>query len=419
MTTTAVSDDLTPVQPSERIPIIDSLRGFALLGILLVNMGIFIHPIFAFLLPPDPATPLIDRAAAWFIHFAAEGKFYALFSLLFGLGFAIQFIRAEERARRIVPLYLRRLFVLLLIGMAHAFLVWTGDILILYAVLGFVLILFRKARPKTLLVWIGLTLGGYLLLLGGIVGLLQLARLEPTMAVELDQNFAAQEAYFLVETERAYQVYGQGSFVEITQHRVNEYLSFVGFAAFGMVPGVFAMFLAGLYFGRRRLFYAVEENITFFRKLAWWGLAIGLPANLLYATIMSSSASRLELSPAFLAATVAQIVGGPALSLFYLSALTLLSRRQTWHNRLQHLAPAGRMALTNYLMQSIICTLIFYGYGFGLFGRVGAAVGMLLTLVIFAAQVAWSRWWLQRYRYGPAEWLWRSLTYLHWQPLRR
>jgi len=419
MTTTAVSDNLTPVQPSERIPIIDSLRGFALLGILLVNMGIFIHPIFAFLLPPDPATPLIDRAAAWFIHFAAEGKFYALFSLLFGLGFAIQFIRAEERGRRIVPLYLRRLFVLLLIGMAHAFLVWTGDILILYAVLGFVLILFRKARPKTLLIWIGLTLGGYLLLLGGIVGLLQLARLEPTMAVELDQNFAAQEAYFLAETERAYQVYGQGSFAEITQHRIDEYLNFIGFAAFGMVPGVFAMFLAGLYFGRRRLFYAVEENIPFFRKLAWWGLAIGLPANLLYATIMSGPASRLELSPAFLAATVAQIVGGPALSLFYLSALTLLSRRQTWHNRLQRLAPAGRMALTNYLMQSIICTLIFYGYGFGLFGRVGAAVGMLLTLVIFAAQVAWSRWWLQRYRYGPAEWLWRSLTYLRWQPLRR
>jgi len=407
------------VQPGERVQIIDSLRGFALLGILLVNMAIFIHPIFAFLLPPDPATPLLDRVASWLIHFVAEGKFYSLFSLLFGLGFAIQFSRAQERGWRIVPLYLRRLFALLLIGMAHAFLVWTGDILIFYAVLGLVLILFRKAQPKTLLIWIGVVLGGYLLLLALIVGLLQLARLEPTMAVELEQNFAAQEAYFRSETERAYQIYSEGSFAEITRHRVYEYLSFVGFAAFGMVPGVFTMFLAGLYFGRRQLFNAVEENLAFFRKLAWWGLAIGLPANLLYATIMSGSASRLELSPAFLAATVAQIVGGPALSLFYVAALTLLSRRQTWRRWLDLLAPAGRMALTNYLLQSIICTFIFYGYGLGLFGQVGAAAGLALTLVIFATQVAWSNWWMQRYRYGPVEWLWRSLTYLRRQPMLR
>jgi uncharacterized protein len=410
---------MTPVQPAERVETIDILRGFALLGILLVNMGIFINPIFSFLLPPDPATPAIDKAASWLIHFIAEGKFYSLFSLLFGLGFAIQFIRAEERGGRIVPLYMRRLFVLLLIGMAHAFLVWTGDILILYALLGFVLILFRKARPKTLLIWIGVILVGYLLFLTAAVGLLQLARLEPTMAVEMDRAFAEQEAHYRAETERAYQVYSEGGFAEITRHRIHEYTTFVSFAAFGMFPGIFIMFLAGLYFGRRRLFFEIEDNLAFFRKLFWWGLAIGLPANLLYATIMSGPASRLELSPAFLAATVAQIVGAPALSLGYVAALTLLSRRETWQNWLRLLAPTGRMALTNYLLQSIICTFIFYGYGLGLFGRVGAAVGLLLSLVIFAAQVAWSNWWMGRYRYGPAEWLWRSLTYMRPQPMRR
>jgi uncharacterized protein len=419
MTTTAVSEKMTPVQPGERIQIIDILRGFALFGILLVNMAIFIHPIFAFLLPLDPATPPLDRAAAWLIHFVAEGKFYSLFSLLFGLGFAIQFIRAEERGSRIVPLYLRRLFILLLIGVAHAFLVWTGDILILYAVLGFLLILFHKARPKTLLIWIGLILGGYLLVMTLAMVGIQLLRLEPTAAVELEQSFAMQEAFYRQEAERAYQAYSEGSFAEVTQHRVREYLTFISFAAFGMTPGVFIMFLAGLYFGRRRLFYQIDENIPFFRKLAWWGLGIGLPANLFYATIMVGSVSRLEMSVPFFLAIMAQIVGAPALSLFYVSTLTLLSRRQVWQNWLRYLAPAGRMALTNYLMQSIICTLIFYGYGLGLFGQVGAAVGLLLTLVIFAAQVAWSNWWMQRYRYGPAEWLWRSLTYMRWQPMLR
>jgi uncharacterized protein len=410
---------MTPVQPAERVQTIDILRGFALLGILLVNMGIFINPIFSFLLPPDPTNPFVDKAASWLIHFAAEGKFYSLFSLLFGLGFAIQFIRAEERGRRIVPLYMRRLFVLLLIGLAHAFLVWTGDILIIYAVLGFVLILFRKARPKTLLIWIGVILVGYLLFLTASVGLLQLAQLEPTMAAELNQTFAEQEAYYRAETERGYEVYSEGSFAEITRHRIYEYTTFVSFAAFWMFPGVFIMFLAGLYFGRRRLFFEIEENLPFFRKLFWWGLAIGLPANLLYATVMSGPSSRLELSPAFLAATVAQIVGAPALSLGYVAALTLLSRRETWRKGLGLLAPAGRMALTNYLLQSIICAFIFYGYGLGLFGQVGAAVGLALTLAIFALQIAWSNWWMSRYRYGPAEWLWRSLTYMRPQPMRR
>ena len=134
---------------------------------------------------------------------------------------------------------------------------------------------------------------------------------------------------------------------------------------------------------------------------------------------MVGSVSSLDLSPSFFLAIMAQHVGAPALSLFYVSALTLLSRRHVWQNRLRYLAPVGRMALTNYLMQSIICTLIFYGYGLGLFGQVGAAVGVLLTLVIFTVQVAWSNWWMQRYRYGPAEWLWRSLTYMRWQPMLR
>jgi uncharacterized protein len=137
---------MQPVQLHERIQLIDILRGFALLGILLVNMHLFSHPVYAILLAPVTAPPLLDRIAEWFIRFAAEGKFYSLFSLLFGLGLTIQMSRAQARGSRFVPTYVRRLFFLLLIGMVHAFLIWTGDILILYALLGVLLILFRNAR---------------------------------------------------------------------------------------------------------------------------------------------------------------------------------------------------------------------------------------------------------------------------------
>lgn len=419
MSETAVAAKMVPVQPGERVQIIDILRGFALFGILLVNMALFREPMYAVLFPVDPATPSLDRIVIWLTHFLAEGKFYTLFSMLFGLGFAIQFSRAEARGSRIVPLYMRRLFVLLLIGMAHAFLIWTGDILILYALLGFPLILFRKARPKTLLIWIGVILTIYLLIITLFIVGLHFASLEPTLASEIEQSFVAQEMVFAEELERAYQVYTEGSFLEVTQHRIQEYLSFATVGGVGMLPSVFIMFLVGLYFGKRRLFEAVEENLPFFRKLLTWGLIIGLPLNLIFAFLVSGPTSRLGSSPMTYVATLTQIIGAPALSLAYVGGLTLLSRHAAWQGRLQHLAPAGRMALSNYLLQSIICTLIFYGYGLGLMGRVGAAGGLLLAIVIFGLQLLFSRWWMARYRFGPAEWLWRSLSYMRPQPMAK
>ncbi len=429
MTETAVSppnpnptttQTLTPVKSGERIQLIDSLRGFALLGILLVNMALFINPVYKVLLPLPPDTPMWDRAASWLIQLLAEGKFFPLFSLLFGLGFAIQFSRAQERNKRIVPVYLRRMFVLLLIGLAHAFLIWTGDILVVYALLGFVLILFRKARPRTLLIWIGIIATGYFLLMTLGVAAIELGRMFPEGAASLDQSIAEQEAFFRDEAARAAQIYSQGSFAEITAQRVREYFTFMSLGAAGMLPSVFMMFLVGLYFGKRRVFFEIEENLTFFRRITWWGLAIGLPASLIYATVMATtSISQFDFNLTTYVGTLGMVFGGPALTLFYVGALTLLSRRQLWADRLQILAPVGRMALTNYLLQSIICTLIFYGYGLGLQGQIGAAAGLVLTFLIFGLQIPFSHWWMARFRYGPFEWLWRSLTYMRLQPMAR
>ena len=409
---------LVPVQQTERIQIVDILRGFALFGILFVNMTIFSHPIQAIVLPADPNLPFYDRAALWLIHALGEGKFYALFSLLFGLGLTLQMERIEGRGGRFVPLYARRLLVLLGIGIVHAFLIWMGDILILYALLGFLLILFRKAQPRTLLIWVVILIALPLLFNAAITGLVSWAITIPEAAPQIEQSFAKAEAGFVADLQRGAQVYPSGNFAEITAQRVSDYFS-MGLAGFTVMGfNVMAMFLLGVYFGKRAIFKNLEEHEGLFRKLLLWGLLIGLIGNLLYATLIMPI-SRVYQTWTLLLATTGQTVGAPLLMLAYVSTLCLLALNPVWRKRLQVLAPVGQMALTNYLTQSIVCTLIFYGYGLGLFGKVGHAAGIALTLVIYLLQIPLSHWWMKRFYYGPAEWLWRSLTYGKFQPMRR
>jgi uncharacterized protein len=149
-----------------------------------------------------------------------------------------------------------------------------------------------------------------------------------------------------------------------------------------------------------------------------WGLGLGLPLNLLHAVI-SETTSRTEPTLLEAVSVTAWAIGAPLLALGYAAGLTVLAQRADWRRRLMPMAAAGRMALSNYLMQSLVCTFIFYGYGLGLFGQIGAAAGLLLTIVIYAIQLPLSVWWLRRFRFGPAEWLWRTLTYGRRQPFRQ
>jgi uncharacterized protein len=360
----------------------------------------------------------IERAVHWLVRFLAEGKFYSLFSFLFGLGFAMQLMRGEERGASVGWLYVRRLLVLLAIGLTHAYLIWTGDILTLYALLGFVLILFRRAKPRTLLIWAVILILLPVLFMGVSAFAIELGRQSsPQAAAEINRMFEQQRASYLADIERAYRVYAQGNFIEITQQRAYEVTSFLLTSSIFMVPSVLAMFLVGLYFGRHRIFQNLDAHIAGFRKLMWWGLGVGVVGNLIYATLIPALARSEPSMPLFIA-TLGQALGAPMLCLFYVSALVLLHRSPIWQKRLDWLAPAGRLALTNYLGQSIICTLIFYGYGLGWFGQVSRATGVVLVIVIYIAQVLVSAWWVKRFRYGPAEWLWRSLTYLKPQPFR-
>ena len=405
-----------PVEPARRIQVIDILRGFAIFGILLVNMQFFNQSIFTKIMGLyEPAT-LLDQLADWFIRFFATGKFYSTFSFLFGLGMAIQYARAQERGARFGRFWLRRMGVLLVFGVIHAYLFWVGDILLLYSLLGMALLLFRNRRPRTLLIWAAVMLLIPLLIYGALLGLVRMADASPEASAMLAATFAEQEAQYRALGAAADEVYATGSFADITAQRARD-MVFMYFSWIFFAPNVFAMFLLGLYAGKRRIFDDLPGHLPFIRRVWLWGLVVGLVGNAAY-VYFGEGASRSLPTPALMLSLVGQTFGAPALSLFYMTSLIQLAQQPIWRRRLAPLASVGRMALTNYLMHTVICTTLFYGYGLGLYGQVGVALGVLLTLVIYAAQIPLSNWWLARFRYGPMEWLWRTLTYGRRQSFR-
>jgi uncharacterized protein len=284
-------------------------------------------------------------------------------------------------------------------------------------VLGVVMLfLFRNRQPRTLLIWAGIFLVIPILVNAALFGLVELGRMAGgTQAV--DQALAEQMRQYQALNAQADQVYATGTFAEITRQRVRD-MAFIYSTWPFIALNVLAMMLLGLAAGKRRIFDDIRSHLPLIRRVWRWGLIVGVIGNLLYVVAGEASARGLP-SAQLLVALVGQTVGAPALSLFYMSSIVLLTQRETWRRLLQPLASVGRMAITNYLLQTVICTTLFYGYGFGLYGQVGIAAGVLLTLVIYAVQIPFSAWWLRRFHFGPVEWLWRSLAYGRWQPMRR
>lgn len=410
------SNGIGPTRLTERVELVDILRGFAILGILLVNLSAANATVYGLVINDVVWPQTIDKVAVWFVRMFGEGKFYPLFSMLFGWGLATQMARAEVKGVAFVPLYSRRLLVLLLIGLVHAFLMWEGDILVIYAVMGFVLLLFRHRSPKTLLIWSAIGLSIPILANLALFGLVQLGYLSGA-GPSIEQGFAAALDDYRAQASQAVQVYSQGSYGEILQQRVKD-LAFLYISSFFFfIPNVFGMLLLGLYVGRRGITQAIPSQLPLFRRLLVWGFGLGLVGNLVYVYSMEVS-SRAVPSAMTIAGAVGYGIGGPALMLGYVAALTLLAQQPAWEQRLAVLAPVGRMAMTNYLTHSLLYNVIFYSHGFGLLGQVGPATLLVLGLLIFAGQIVVSHWWLRRFQFGPIEWVWRSLTYLKPQPMR-
>ena len=390
-----------PVLRQERVEAIDILRGVAILGILIVNMQLFSTP---------EGLP-VDGTAERLIYFFAQEKFKALFSFLFGLGLAVQMMRAEARGAHFLPLYARRLCVLFLIGIAHFLLVWDGDILHDYALLGFVLLLFHRSSPKTLLVGAGVLLAIPMLFYGITTYSSITSHVSPQMKEWITYENGAEDNG---TSDDFSDTYARGSYAEMVTLRESELPR-------DMSPDtddayVLALFLLGLYAGRRRIFHDIPAHLPFIRRVQRWGLVIGVAGNAAFAV-----GGSFDPSPTSVTQNVGRlclVVAAPALMLFYASTIILVTQRAIWRRRLAPLAAVGRTALSNYLLQSLICTTIFYRYGLALFGKVSPSLGVLLTITIFLIQIPLSVWWLRRFQFGPVEWLWRSLTYWQRQPMR-
>jgi len=383
--------EMAPVRKEERIQILDILRGFAVFGILVVNIGGFAAPAFwpGYTAPEN--LPWYDALAGKLVQFLAEAKFYTIFSFLFGLGFSVQLGRAAAKGRDIRSFYPRRLLILFGTGILHAVLLWTGDILRLYALLGFALLAFRKRSNRALLAWAGIFFGLSFLLqaffngeagAGGIPG--------------LDLVGMARSAY--------------------TSQSYLGYLIFQAVASLGIFvyllltqgPSVMALFLLGLLAGRLRYFEQLPEQRSLAKAILLAGLALGLAGNSLM--VFSSDGWLISLG---------LTLGAPALAAAYISGLALLSLRPAGVRLLAPLAQVGRMALTNYILQSLVCSFLFYGFGLGLYEKVGAGLLLLISFLIYLLQIPFSLWWLKHFQFGPLEWVWRSLTYKKRQPLRR
>jgi uncharacterized protein len=390
----------SPVAPAERIVSLDLLRGFALFGVLLSNLNDWYGT-------TDPAGWL-DSSLAFLQSWLLESRFYTLLGFVFGVGFAIQLARADSRGEDVRPVFYRRMLALFAFGVAHVVFLWRGDILIQYALLGCFLVLFRDLRPRGVLVAALVTW----LVVPYVIGLV----MRGLHAEMLPRDPDGVDNW----------IYANGSYLQVMPVRIRGFLDWYGRWPQLVFPSFLVLFLFGLWSQKsgliarfsdsrllRRIFigslglavvstglgmvlwkvFEPPPPSTDWRTLGFW-IPWRLPLRLLFDLSTWSSAG------------------------VYGAGLLLLALRPRGRAVLAPLAVLGRMPLTTYLTQSVVCSLLFYGYGLRWYGMVSFSGMLMIACTLFAAQILFSGWWLRRYRFGPAEWLWRSLAYGRIQPMR-
>jgi uncharacterized protein len=381
-----------PVAASKRIEAIDVLRGLALFGVIAINVVFeFRVDIFEQFLPASGNLPAVDRALKQLLAAAVELKAFALFSFLFGVGLAIQFDRLANHPRR-VALLVRRLVVLLLIGAVHLFLIWNGDILVEYAVAGLIVLPLLYGPG-----WLAL-----LAATASLVFFVAMPLLPPV--VEFPSQWWIRD-----HIAQAASAYGDGGFLDVLAFRIREIPAIFPLHVL-IFPRTIALFLFGALVWRSGILRRAQEHRRLLFGIAVAGIMCGGALTLAaegYASFAWSWRAREAIVR----------LGGVILASGYGAAVIGLVSVPFGQRMLAWAAPVGRMAFTNYLGQSLILGWIFYGYGFGLFGRASVTTALATGVAIYTVGVALSAWWLRRYRYGPVEWLWRSLMYGVWQPM--
>ncbi|MBE1484563.1 DUF418 domain-containing protein [Plantactinospora soyae] len=380
--------DTSPASTDRRLGDVDALRSFALFGILIINIAFFAtaypwHGI------EDPAfSSGLDQVVRWGVAMLFEMKFYLLFSFLFGYSFTLQFDSAARQGAAFVPRFLRRLAGLFVLGAAHAVLLFHGDILTTYAVLGLILLAVRGIRPRTALIAAGV--------LTGIVATFLL------MSALSGSVFAPDAAASIAAGQQSTEVLRDTPGSVIAEH-LRAMPQMLGALAVVQGPLAMAAFLVGLAAGKHRVLVDAARYPRALRTLQLVGYPIGLTGGL----VLAATGGTTELNMFAVAVTA---LTAPLLGAAYIATLLQVFHSRSGQRLVAVLAPAGRMALSNYLGQSLICAIIFTGWGFGLIGHVSPLGAVLIAVAIFLAQLLVSAVWLGRYRYGPAEFCLRAVT---------
>jgi uncharacterized protein len=385
----------------KRDGLIDALRGLALCGIALPNIAYFTWPptvgggVFFSL-----GENFIDRAALFAVAMFAMNKFYPIFAFLFGVGAGLM---ARNWRGDFIPRYRRRLVFLLCVGILHGLLLWYGDILALYAICGFALLVYatkplRRVR-RALQNWAGITVALF------VVGSIGVAiGLWSSYGAPSGADIAQRVSRDWAEAMRVHGLFAGGGYWQVTPIRAEAFATFATNALFGVFAHVVTLFLAGVLVARLGWFRARPANDARWRRIAAWGWALGLPLNGMVAIAMLNLPAYAD------AFHGALYLAGPLLSAGYVASFVLAWR--TGPGRLESLAPAGRMAFTNYLMQSLVFALVLSGFGLGMARYWDFAALLAFALAFFfGVQVPLSRWWLSRHPQGPIEALWRRFTY--------
>jgi uncharacterized protein len=404
-----------------RIAALDIVRGVAVLGILAMNIVAFAMPFNAYMNPEAYGMESWADLASWVFSFIfVDGKMRGLFSFLFGASTLLVIERAEASGRSPAFVHYSRMFWLLVFGLIHFYFIWFGDILSGYAMVGLSLFFFRRLTPRALVIWGGaLLLVQLLIYLGFAISLSALQR--AASAVPPDPGHLAEwremEAQFGVLTDQPLAdklAMFRGPYAGLVHHRLIEdaLVPFNSLLFFGFETLAYMLFgMAALKTG---FFRAQWKPLDYF-KVAVIGLALTVPAYALLAWVVAAEGFSVPMIVAIVIA--ATVPFRPLMVMAYAALIILVTRRRG--PLVERIAAAGRAAFTNYLGTSILMTTLFYGYGVGLYGRMSRVELWLVVFAMWALMLLWSKPWLDRFRYGPFEWLWRSLSRWRIEPMRR
>jgi len=429
-----MSDSAGPVQRSERFVSLDVLRGVAVLGILVMNIYAFAMPFAAYFNPLAAGGTEPHNIGTWFFtHVLFDQKFMSIFSMLFGAGIVLMAERAAARGAKFGRIFYRRQFWLLVLGLAHAYFIWFGDILFFYAVVGMLMYLFRNLSPRALIATACAFLPVAVLLssAGGVyMQDLQSRAADYEQRQELGETLSEEELAAIEEwTEsrpmlmpgadeiHADTVAFTGSYADAFNHR-REFLN--GFLLQGLlffiIWRVGGLMLLGMALMKLGVLSAARST-AFYKRMMLIAYGIGLPVCAFSA--WSLNAHEFNGLWAFRIGNISNYIGSILVALGHIALVMWIVRKGLLAALMQRFAAVGQMALTNYLMHSVVMTTIFYGHGLGLYGAIPRFWQMAFVAGLIGFQLILSPWWLARWRFGPVEWLWRSLTYWQRQPMRR